>query len=293
MLVGASRPEAPAFQLLPAAFRKLGWIEGKNVVFDWRFADGRPAELPRLAAELIQLHPDVIIATSTGEAEAAFSASHTIPIVVMAALDPVGIGLARSLAHPGGTVTGLLYPEPGIAAKGVQILFEAVPKIRRLAVLYDPRTPGVEAYVEADQVAADAIRLEVRRFPVRSPEEVAAALNVIEKERADAIKQGGGAAVAAETPRILAFAAEHRLPTVFLVPGPVERGGLLSYAPILTEYGDRAAFLVDRILKGANPADIPFEYPTRYELVINLKTAKALGIKIPQSVLLRADRLIE
>jgi putative tryptophan/tyrosine transport system substrate-binding protein len=135
--------------------------------------------------------------------------------------------------------------------------------------------------------------VEVRRFPVRGAQDIAAALNLIEKEGVDAIKQGGGPAVTAEIPRILAFATEHRLPTVFLFPGPVERGGLLSYAPILTEYGDRAAVLVDRILKGANPADIPFEYPTRYELTINLKTANALGIKLPQAVLLRADRLIE
>jgi len=290
-LVSAANVTLPP--LLPAALRKLGWIEGQNLLFDRRFGDGRLTELPRLASELVQLNPDVIVVQTNLEAQAVLRATNTIPIVVAVAFDPVGSGFAQTLAHPGGSVTGFVYPEPAFVAKMVQFLFEAVPTVRRLGLVYDPRIPGTETYIDADQRAAEAAHVEVRRLPVRGAEDIATALAMIEKEHVDALKIAPGGAVAIGISAILAFAAERRLPTAWGLPDPVERGGLLSYAPNIAELFGRVADFVDRILKGAKPADLPFEHPTRFELTLNLKTAKALGIKIPQSVLLRADRLIE
>jgi len=289
----SSRASSPIYLLAPAALGKIGWVEGKNIFYEWRFADGRPAELPRLASELVQLNPDVIVVPQNFEAEAVLRATHTIPLVITAAFDPVGAGFAQTLAHPGGSVTGLLYSDPGIVAKADQIFFEAVPTVRRLGLLYDARYPRLQPYTDADESAAKAANVEVRKYPVRSSEDSAVALAMIKKEQVDGIKVAMGGVVSIGMSTILDSAAEQRLPTAWGQPGPVERGGLLSYAPRFSEIADRSAALVDKILKGAKPADIPFEYPTRYELTINLKTAKALGIKIPQTVLLRADRLIE
>ncbi len=288
-----SEGNATLFRPFPELLQELGWVEGKNLIFDARVADGRPAELLPLAAELARQNPDVIVVPTNFEAEAALRAARTIPIVVAAAADPVGTGLAKSLARPGGSVTGMLWAEPRLASKIVEVMHESVPSMRRLAVLYDERSPGIQPYVEANQVAADAIRLELRPFPVRSPEDIATALARIEKERIDAIWVAVNGVISPEIARIVKYAAERRLPTGFTTQWPVERGGLLSYGPNISDALRRTAALVDKILKGANPADLPFEHPTRFELTINLKTAKALGIKLPQSVLLRADRLIE
>ena len=293
VLVVVSRTDSMTIQLLPTALRKLGWIEGKNIVFDWRFADGRPAELPRLASELVQLNPDVIVVPSNFEADAVLRATRTIPLVVGAAFDPVETGLAQSVAHPGGSVTGLVWAEAGRSSKAIEVLREAVPSMRRMATLYDERFPGIQLYLEASQVVADSIRLELRRFPVRNREDIAVALTSMNKEGVDALWVTPSGVIAPEIARILTYAAERRLPTGFSLPWAVERGGLLSYAPNLPEVLVRGTALVDKILNGANPGDLPFEYPTRYDLTINLKTANALGIKIPQMVLLRADRLIE
>ena len=290
-----SRASSPSYEerLHYDAFEKLGWIEGKNIVFDYRFADGQPSELPRLAAELVQLNPDVLLVPQNLEAEAALRATRTIPIVVMAALDPVGAGLAQSIAHPGASVTGLLWSDARLAAKSVQLLLEMVPTVRRLGQFYDPNSLGVETYIEAAKGAAGAAHLEVRSYAIRDSKDLAAALSMIEKERVDAIRVGASGVVSMGISTILTFAAKHRLPTICLIPRQVERGGLLSYSPSLTDIADRLAAIVDKILRGVKPGDIPFEYPTRLELTINLKTANALGIKVPQSILVRADRLIE
>ena len=292
MLFGS---EGMATLFLPSSetLRELGWVEGKNLTIDRRTADGRPTELPRLASELVQLNPDVIAVPSNFEAEAVLRATRTIPIVVAAAFDPVETGLAQSLARPGGSVTGLVWAEAGRSAKVIEVMHETVPSMRRMASLYDERFPGIQLYLEAGQATADAIGIELRLFPVRSPEGIAAALARMEKERVEGIFVSPGVAIAPEIARILAYATEHRLPTGFPNPWPVERGGLMSYAPNISDMLRRIVGLVDKILRGAKPADLPFEYPRRYELTINLKTAKALGIKLPQAVLLRADRLIE
>jgi putative ABC transport system substrate-binding protein len=288
-----SEGNATLFQPFPELLRELGWVEGKNLVFARRIADGRPTELPRLASELVQLNPDVIVVPSNFEAEAVLRATRTIPVVVAAASDPVETGLAQSLAHPGGSVTGLVWSESRRSAKVMEVMHESVPTMRRLAGLYDERFPGIQLYAEAFQVAANAIGFEMRRFPVRSPEDIAAALTSMEKEGVDALWVVPGGVLAPEIARILTYATERRLPTGFPNPWPVERGGLLSFGPNPSDMLRRVAGIVDKILRGANPADLPFEYPTRYELTLNLKTAKALGIKFPQTVLLRADRLIE
>jgi putative ABC transport system substrate-binding protein len=289
----ASEGNASLFQPFLDALRELGWVEGKNLVLDQRVADGRPTELPALAAELVQLNPDVIVVPSNFEADAVLRATRTIPLVVAVASDPVEMGFAQSLAHPGGSVTGFVWADPRLASKLIQVMHESVPSMRRLAVLYDKRFPGIQTYLAAHQVAADAIRLELRQFPVSSPEEIGDALTSMGKERVDGIFVVPSGVIAAEIARILRYATDRRLPTAFPNPWPVERGGLLSYAPNIASGLRGIAVLVDKILRGAKPADLPFEYPTRYDLTINLKTANALGINLPQPVLLRADRLIE
>jgi putative ABC transport system substrate-binding protein len=292
-MIFVSEGLASLFRLFPEALGELGWVEGKNLVIDRRTGDGRPTELPALVAELLRQNPDVIVAPSNFEVEAVLSATRTIPVVVVGAGDPVELGWAQSLAHPGGSVTGFVWADPRTASKLIQITRECVPTTRRLAVLWDERYPGIQSYLAAYQSGADAIQLELRWFPVRRPEDIAEALTSMENARVDGIVMLPNGAIAAGIARILTHAMDRRLPTAFPIPWPVERGGLLSYAPNIASGLRGVAGFVDKILRGAKPADIPFEYPTRYELTINLKTAKALGIKLPQAVLLRADRLIE
>jgi len=282
---------ASLFLPLRTVLRDLGWIEGRNIVFDERVAT-QPADLSRLAVELVRLNPDLIVVWNL-EAPAVLQTTRTVPIVVGGALDPVASGFAQSLAHPGGSVTGVLWADPRLASKMVQVLHEAVPTTRRLAFLYTEGFPGIGPYLEADRAAAEAIGLDFQQFPVRSADEIAGTLAIMERERVDGLLIVPNGVIAPEIDRILKFAAERRVPTAFPTTWPVERGGLLSYGPDQSELLHRVAALVDRILKGTKPGDLPFEYPTRYQLTINLKTANVLGFKLPQTVLLRADRLIE
>jgi putative ABC transport system substrate-binding protein len=292
LLSGLSRANSSAYLQLPDALRDLGWVEGKNIAIEWRFANGEPTSLPDLARQLIELNPTVIVAGTNLEAEAVLQVTHVVQLVVWTALDPVGSGLARSLAHPGGLVTGLLWADPGLAAKMVDVFHEAVPSMRRVGVLYDARFPGIEAYLEADRATAKSLNLELVTFPVSRVDDLDGVLARVYESRVDGIKIVPAGAVSARLDRVLDFSSLHRLPTIYTAQYPLERGGFLAYAPNQTEVLSRVASLIDKLLKGESPANTPFEHPTRFELGVNLRTAQALGITVPQSILLRAERLI-
>jgi putative ABC transport system substrate-binding protein len=284
-------------QLVPGLFSsamlKIGWVEGRNVTLEWRFADGQASRLPELASELVQLGVQVIVAPTNIDAEAARRVTRSIPIVMTAAIDPVRSGFAQSLARPGGNVTGVIWADPAFNAKSVEILKEMLPRMRRLGLLYTAGYPGLQPQIDAMEAACRALGVSFHPFSVSRPEDVGAALNAARKVDVDALRVVWAGAVGVAITQILEFTATNKIPTSFTVPAPVEQGGFMSYSPSIAENVARVAALVDKLLKGAKPEEIPFEYPSRYELLVNLKTARALGLTIPQSVLLRADRVIE
>ena len=292
VLSGLSRANSTTYLRLPDALRDLDWIEGKNIVIDWRFANGEPTDLARLASQLVQLNPAAIVAGTNFEAEAVLAISHVIPIVLWTGLDPVGSGLARSLAHPGGSVTGLLWADPGLAAKMLDVFHEAVPSMRRVAVLYDARFPGIETYLDADRATAKSLNIELVTFPVGGVEDFDGVFARMHETRVDGVKIVPAGVVSARLDGVLAFSALQRLPTIYTAQYPIERGGFLAYTPNQSEVLSRVAALVDKVLKGESPANMPFEHPTRFELTVNLRAAQTLGINVPQSILLRAERII-
>jgi ABC-type uncharacterized transport system substrate-binding protein len=278
------------------ALRELGYIEGKNITIDYRYAEGKSDRLPELAAELVRLKVDIIvIAAGLRPIQAAKNASKTIPIVMMGAGgDPVEAGLIESLARPGGNVTGLTLLSRELGGKRLELLKEAVPKLARVAVLYDPANPpSVLELKEFLPAAARALGLTIQPWEVRAAdgfERVFAALN---KERPDGLYVPGSALMRANGKRIVGFALKSRLPSMYNNREYIEAGGLMSYTADEADSYRRVAYYVDKILKGAKPADLPVEQPTKFELVINLKTAKQIGVTIPQSVLYRADKVIK
>ena len=278
-----------------AAFRdrlnSLGYAEGRNLVIERRFAERQAERLPALAAELVQLNVDVIVTITTPAALAAKAATSTIPIVMSGSANPVELGLVASLARPGGNVTGVTNSPGGVfTVKQLQLLKEAAPRISRVAVLMT--SFSVEALaLSAMQAASAALGVAVVAFKVESPNQID--FDALGKLRADALYVFPNSINSRHSKAILAFAAENRLPAMYGERDVVEAGGLMSYWTDWIALRRRAADFVDRILKGAKPADLPVEQPTRFELVINLKTAKALGITIPQALLLRADEVIQ
>jgi len=292
-LLSGSRASSPLSGLFSSAMREIGWIEGRNVTLEWRFAEGQASRLPELASELVQLGVQVIVAPTNIDAEAARRATRSIPIVMMTAIDPVGSGFAQSLSRPGGNVTGIIWADPAFNAKSVQILKEMLPRMQRLGLLYTAGYPGLQSQIDAMEAACRALGVSFHRFSVTRPEDVGDALTAARKEGVDALRMVYAGAVGVAFTQILEFTATNKIPTSFTVVPPVEQGGLMSYSPKRAENVARAAALVDKLLKGAKPEELPFEYPTRYELVVNLKTARALGLTIPQTVLLQADRVIE
>ncbi len=272
--------------------RELGWEEGRNVILEVRRAPGRYDRLDNLAAELVRLRVDVLVADSTPAALAAKRATRTIPIVLALVSDPVGTGLVASLARPGGNITGMSIMNPDLARKRLELLKEVAPTVTRVAVLTNPANPYQAAYLSEAQSAARALGVEVRFLEVRGAADVDGALSAATSWRAQAMWMLDDATLDLSTKRIVSFATTKRLPTIFDERTYTERGGLMSYGASFTALFGRAAVFVDKILKGANPADLPVEQPTQFELVVNLKTAKALGIKIPESVLLRADKVV-
>jgi putative ABC transport system substrate-binding protein len=284
-------------QLFPDALRKLGYVEGANLVIDWRWADGKSAELPRLAAELVRSNVEIIVARTNAPVEAAMKATRVIPIVMLNGNFPVEAGLVQSLAHPGGNVTGTSYLVSfEIFAKHIQILKDLAPRTNRIAALWNENVRGVpasRAVQAALNRAATGLGMTMHYFGVRRPEEVRAALDAIAASGIRAMWYGGDPVSRSRTVEIMEFLREHRMASIGAIPTFAEGGGLPHFAPDGRGFYDRTASYVDRILKGARPADLPVEEPTKFELVINLKTARLLGLTVPQSLLLRADRVIE
>jgi putative ABC transport system substrate-binding protein len=290
----ASDPaEAHLWQALRLGLRERGWVEGGNMLIEYRWAEGSFARLPELAADLVRLKVDLIVARSSIWVQAAKEATTSIPIVFVVHADPVGLGHVASLAKPGGNITGLSEVGQDTEAKRLELLKTTDPRIRRVAVLWHPDTPAHPPRVKAVEEAGRTLRLQLQVVGARTGAELEGAFSSMVRERAQAVLVLASAFVLAERQRIAELAMRHRLPTMFLQREPVEAGGLMSYGPDQADLYRRGAIYVDKILKGARPADLPVEQATKFELLINLKTAKALGLTIPQSVLLRADRIIE
>jgi putative tryptophan/tyrosine transport system substrate-binding protein len=272
--------------------RELGWIEGRNIVIEYRWAQGRFERSPELAAELVRLKVDVIVTHANANVVAAKQATSVIPIVFAAMGDPLGDNLVASLARPGGNVTGLSNQAPELASKRVELLREVVPDLRRLGIMANAQSSIAMLEMSAAQAAAHTLGLEVATLEIRQAEEIASAFDTL-KGRAEALYIVADPLVTFNRIRFSLLALGARLPTISSLRENVEAGGLMSYGPNLTDQFRRAADLVDKILRGAKPADIPIAQPTKFDLIINLTTAKVLGLMIPQAFMLRADEVIE
>ncbi len=273
--------------------RDLGYVEGQNLIVEYRSAKWNRDLLPDLAEELVALKVDVIV-TVPGAADAPRQATTTVPIVLLGGADPVAAGLVASLARPGGNITGTTVGLPEVAGKRLALLKEAVPKMSRVTVLWNSATErGVSADWQQTQAAAVVLGIGLQSLEVRDPKDFPTAFAAMTRRRPDALIVVLSPLTSAYRPIIIDFAVKNRLPTMFGQRADVEAGGLMSYSPSVADSFRRAAGYVDKLLKGAKPGDLPIEQPTKFELVINLKTAKALGLTIPQSLLLRADEIIQ
>ena len=295
--IGILNPASPStvslfHDRLREGLRDLGYVDGQNIVIEYRWAEGKNDRLPDLAAELVRLKVDLIVADGTPGALAAKRATSTIPIVMTSAGDPIGSGLVASLARPGGNITGLSFFGPELDGKRLEVLKEVVPKLARVAVLRNPDNPASAFQVREARTAARVLRMQVQVLGVRSPDDLDSAFAAMTREHADALLVLADWSFELHRTQLVKLAAKSRLPTMFGSRGYAEAGGLMAYGPNPADMFRRAATYIDKILKGANPADLPVEQPTKFELVVNLKTAKALGLKIPQSVLVRADEVI-
>lgn len=276
------------------ALKELGYVEGRNLVIESRFADTKMDELPGLAKDLVRAGVDIIVTIGTPTVQAAKESTTTIPIVMAGSADPVENKLVASLGRPGGNVTGVTHsPGPEISAKGLQLLKEAVPAVSRVAILWDSSAVHEGHSLDAQRGVARAIDVKLLPLDVKTLDELTAAFATATRENADALFVFPNFINGKHRRLILDFAAIHRLPTMFQEADAVEAGGLMSYYSDWTALRQRAAVYVDKILKGAKPADLPVEQPTKFQLVINVKTAKALGLTIPRSLLTRADNVIE
>lgn len=283
---------------LHAAFRQglreLGWVEGQNIVIDHRRAEGKFERLPGLAADLARLEVDVIVATTTQAALAAKNATRTIPIITVAIGDPVATGLVTSLARPDGNITGLTFMMgPEMGGKLLQLLKEAVPQASRITALWNPTDPMHALLLREAENGARKLQVQLQPIAARDLDSLEGAFAAIARERPDALLIVPGPLFFFQRGRVLDFAAKNSLPAMHGSRESVEKGGLMAYGPDLVDLFHRAAIYVDKILKGAKPADLPIQRPTKFDFVINLKTARALGLTIPPSVLLRASQVIE
>jgi len=282
----------PFLEVFFQELRRLGYVEGQNIAFEFRSAEGRVDRLPDLAAELVRLNVNVILASATGAALAAKNATSKIPIVFTAVSYPVGSGLVASLARPGGNITGLTNLTTDLSAKRLELLKEAFPDVSPVAVLSNPKDPISGPILQEVETAARALAVKLQLFEVRDPKEFDSALSGMTRARAGTLLVLTSQMFLRQRARIVDIAAKHRLPTMFWAMEYVAAGGLMSYGTNVPDLYRRAATYVDKILKGTKPADLPVEQPTKFEFVINLKTAKQIGVTIPPNVLARADKVI-
>ena len=273
--------------------REHGYVEGKNIFIEYRYTDGKGERLPDLAAELVRLKVDIIVTIGPGATLAAKKASGTIPIVFAGAADPVGTGLVSSLAQPGGNITGLSVMTPDLDGKRLELLKEAFPKVAQVAFLWQSGGTRGNLALTDMEAAAKALGVKLLSLPVRSLDDFESAFARAKKERAQALITSIGGLILTQQRQVFDFAAKNRLPAMYPYSEFVEAGGLMSYAPNYTDLWRRAAEYVDKILKGAKPADLPVEQPTKFEFFVNLTTAKQIGMTIPQKVTERADKVIK
>jgi putative ABC transport system substrate-binding protein len=292
-LVGAVTEGAPGPEAFRQGLREFGYVEGQNIAIEWRWARGDATRLPDFAQELVRLKVDLIVANSPLPIQAAQRATRTIPIVMVYPADAVALGFVASLARPGGNITGLTQQAAELVGKRLQLLKEAVPNLSRVAVLLDPGHPAVRQRVKAAEAIAPALGLRLQFVEARSPGELDSAFAAMTRARAGAVCYEGSTLHYALRARIAEYAVKNRLPALCGLREYVEAGCLMGYSASVTDLWRRAAYFVDRILEGAKPADLPVEQPTKFEFVINMKTATALGLTIPSSLLLLADHVIE
>jgi putative tryptophan/tyrosine transport system substrate-binding protein len=283
----------PGLMQFTRALRDLGYVEGRNVVLEVRYAEGRTERFSALAAELVKLKVDVLVAVSTPAAVAAKHATNTIPIVMTAVGEPVQVKLVESLARPGGNVTGLSIIAPELAAKRLDLLKQTLPKVSRVAVLWNSANAGMHSRFQETQLAAQALGLTLQSVPVQSPDDFERVFGTLTNVRPESLLVLADTVTIGNRQRTVEFAANNRVPAIYETRAFADTGGLMSYGVDMSDHYQRAAVYVDKVLKGANPANLPVEQPTKFELIINLKTAKALGLTIPPSLLARADQVIE
>jgi putative ABC transport system substrate-binding protein len=278
------------------AFRQglhdAGYVEGRDVLIDWRPAKGNFDRLSQMASELVQSKPDVIVVSDTPSARAVKGTTSTIPVVLTMVADPVGSGLVTSLAHPGGNITGLTIMAPDLSAKRLELLKEALPFVNRVAVFWNPGVPYHPRVVEELKSAAPALSIGLTFLAVRAPDQFGSAFSAVNRAHAQVLYVIDDAFYAASVDTILGLAAKARLPVIYASREYAKKGALMFYGPSLEDQCRRAGGYVAKILKGTKPSDMPIERPTQFELVVNIKTARALGITIPESILLRADEVI-
>ena len=294
--IGILSPERPPPELLEAfqqGLRELGYVEGKNVAFEIRNSEGDGQELAALASQLVGLKVDVILAVNTPGALTARNATTTIPIVITRVADPLESGLVSSLSRPGGNITGLSFMSTDISGKRLALLKEMLPSVSRVAALWDQRNPGASMIVDAMKAPSRQLGLELLLLPIQGPSDLIGAFQTAKSGRVEALTVVDDVVITSHRIEILSLAEKDRLPVVSQYKALAEAGALMAYGPSTHAIYQRAAYYVDRILKGAKPGDLPVEQPSKFDLVINLKTAKTLGLEIPASLLARADEVIE
>src|SRR5262245_26083611 len=286
-------PHSARIDAFRQGLHELGYTEGKNIIIEWRFAEANPDRLRTFAAELVRLPVEIIVTAGPVSTRSAKQATAAIPIVMAFDEDPVGSRFAASLARPGGNITGLSALSPEISGKQLELLREIVPKLSHVAVLGNATQPGSPQALREINIAADAFRVQLQYLEIQAPKDIETAFQAASKERADAVLVLSTAILFSQRRQVADLAVKSRLSAIYNRPEYVEDGGLVSYGPSMTDLFRRAATYVDKILKGAKPADLPVEQPTKFEFVINLKAAKQIGLTIPPNVLARADKVIK
>jgi putative tryptophan/tyrosine transport system substrate-binding protein len=292
LTAGSAATIAARIDALRQGMRDLGYVEDKNIVVEWRFGEGKPDRIPALVAELVGLKVEVIVSAGSAVTQPARDATKTIPIVMTQDTDPVGNGFVASLARPGGNITGLSSYSAELNGKRVELLKEIVPKLSHLAVVGQSSYPGNAESLKETELAGDALRVHVRYLDVLGPKDIETAFAQASTEHANGVLTLQSAILNSSRKQTVDSAIKRRLPTIYYAPEFLDGGGLISYAPSINDLYRRAAMYVDKILKGAKPSELPVEQPTKFELMINLKTAKQIGLTVPPAVLARADKVI-